>query len=365
MSNTNNNNMQTQTSSALHNAIMEAGGKDRPPMLAPEQFQLPKGSSETTTEGYMENYKIVLEDIRNLLNAEAEAVHIILTGIDNDIYFIIDACPNGMEMWKAIEKLKQGESINFCRSSTVTTVDAPDQCQQHNTTPSTSTTVAADTPPSTSTTIAADTPLLNIQTTPTRDHPLEQVIRNPSQSIRIRRQLETDGEICMLALTVSLTEPKNIKEAMADSTWIEAMQEEIHQFERLDEGIDFEESFAPVARLEAIRLFVAYAAHKSFPVYQMDVKTSFLNEPLKEEVYVNQTDGFVDPHHPDKVYRLKKALYGLKQDPRAWYDELSNFLVSKCSIDLTLFITKHGEDILLVQIYVDDIIFWFYELKTF
>ncbi|GKD26080.1 retrovirus-related pol polyprotein from transposon TNT 1-94 [Tanacetum coccineum] len=94
----------------------------------------------------------------------------------------------------------------------------------------------------------------------------------------------------------------------------------------------------------------------------MDVQhNTFLYGPLKEEVYVNQPDGFVDPYHPDKVYRLKKALYGLKQAPRAWYDELSNFLVSKGfskgSIDPTLFITKHGEDILLVQIYVDDIIF--------
>ncbi|GKE39891.1 retrovirus-related pol polyprotein from transposon TNT 1-94 [Tanacetum coccineum] len=121
-----------------------------------------------------------------------------------------------------------------------------------------------------------------------------------------------------------------------------------------EEGIDFEESFAPVARLEAVRLFVAYAAHKSFPVYQMDVKTAFLYGPLKEEVYVNQPDGFVDPHHPDKVYHLKQAL-------RAWYDELSNFLVckgfSKGSIDPTMFITKKGDDILLVQIYVDKIIF--------
>ncbi|GJS81592.1 ribonuclease H-like domain-containing protein [Tanacetum coccineum] len=85
-----------------------------------------------------------------------------------------------------------------------------------------------------------------------------------------------------------------------------------------EEGIDFEESFAPVARLEAVRIFVAYAAHKSFPIYQMDVKTAFLNGPLKEEVYVAQPDGFVDPDHPDKVYRLRKALYGLKQAPRAW-----------------------------------------------
>nr|GEU77240.1 hypothetical protein [Tanacetum cinerariifolium] len=108
----------------------------------------------------------------------------------------------------------------------------------------------------------------------TKDHPLEQVIGNPSQS------------------------------------------DELHQFDRLDEGVDFEESFAPVARLEAVRLFIVYAAHKSFTVYQMDVKTAFLYGPLKEEVYVNQPDGFVDPYHPDKVYRLKKALYGLKQAPR-------------------------------------------------
>nr|GEY24678.1 copia protein [Tanacetum cinerariifolium] len=95
------------------------------------------------------------------------------------------------------------------------------------------------------------------------------------------------------------------------------------------EGIDFEESFAPIARLGAVRLFVAYAAHISFLVYHMDIKKTFLNGPLKEEVYVNHPDGFVDPNHPDKVYHLKKALYGLKQAPRAWYDELFNFLVSK------------------------------------
>nr|GEW82903.1 hypothetical protein [Tanacetum cinerariifolium] len=127
------------------------------------------------------------------------------------------------------------------------------------------------------------------------------------------------------------------------------------------EGVDFEESFAPVAWLEAVRLFIAYAAHKSFTVYHMDVKTTFLYGPLKEEVYINQPDEFVDPYHPNKVYRLKKELYGLKQAPRAWYDKLSNFLVSKGfskgSIDPTLFITKHREGILLVQLYVDYIIF--------
>nr|GEU84337.1 retrovirus-related Pol polyprotein from transposon TNT 1-94 [Tanacetum cinerariifolium] len=166
--------------------------------------------------------------------------------------------------------------------------------------------------------------------------------------------------MCMFALTMSIAEPKKIKEAMADSAWIEAMQEELHQFDRL-QGIDFEESFALVARLEAVWIFIAYAVHKSFPIYQMDVKTAFLNGPLKEEVYFTQPDGFFDPDHPEKVYRLRKALYGLKQAPRAWYDELSKFLTSKgftkSTIDPTLFTIRYGEDILLVQIYVDDIIF--------
>ncbi|GJS14577.1 retrovirus-related pol polyprotein from transposon TNT 1-94 [Tanacetum coccineum] len=128
-----------------------------------------------------------------------------------------------------------------------------------------------------------------------------------------------------------------------------------------EEGIDFEESFVPVARLEAVRIFVAHTTHKSFPIYQMDVKTTFLNGLLKEEVYVAQPEGFVDPGYPEKVYLLRKALYGLKQAPRAWYDELSNFLMfkgfNKGTIDPTLFKIKYGEDILLVQIYVDDIIF--------
>ncbi|GJY38068.1 hypothetical protein Tco_0424432 [Tanacetum coccineum] len=104
MSNTNNN-LQTQASNVLHNDIMETSDKDRPPMLAP-------GSLETTTEGYMENYKNVSQDIRNQLDVEAEVVQIILTGIDNDMYSIVDACPNACKMWKAIERLKQGEAIN-------------------------------------------------------------------------------------------------------------------------------------------------------------------------------------------------------------------------------------------------------------
>nr|GEZ54903.1 hypothetical protein [Tanacetum cinerariifolium] len=128
-------------------------------------------------------------------------------------------------------------------------------------------------------------------------HPLEQVHGNPSRPVQTRRQLATDPE----------------------------MSKGYAQ----EEGIDFEESFASVARLEAVRIFIAYAAHKSFLIFQMDVKTTFLNCPLKEEVYVAQPDGFVDPDHPEKVYRLRKALYGLNQAPRAWYDKFLKFLTSK------------------------------------
>ncbi|GJS28165.1 retrovirus-related pol polyprotein from transposon TNT 1-94 [Tanacetum coccineum] len=279
--------------------------------------------------------------------------------------------PNELDLLFSLmfDELLNGTTPVVSKSSVVTTTDAPNQRQQQHITPSTSTTIVADTHP------------LNIQTTPetTSQAPTQVPTITANENIiqaetnkeyaqvmkmnlsTTRRQLETDGEMCMFALTMSRTKPKNFKEAIADSAWIEVMQEELHQFDRLDEGIDFEESFAPVAWLEAVRLFIAYATHKSFPVYQMDVKTTFLYGPLKEEVYVNQLDGFVDPYHPDQDYRLKKALYGLKQAPRAWYDELSNFLVSKGfskgSINPTLFITKHGEDIFLVQIYVDDIIF--------
>ncbi|GJW01495.1 retrovirus-related pol polyprotein from transposon TNT 1-94 [Tanacetum coccineum] len=240
----------------------------------------------------------------------------------------------------------------------------------------------------------------------TKDHPLEQVIGEPSRPVLTRNQLRSDGDMCMYALTVSTVEPKNVKEAMTDPAWIESMQEELLQFKRLDvwvlvplpdnikpltlkwlfknkhdeentvirnksrlvvrgyrqeEGIDFEESFAPVARMEAIRIFLAYAAHKSFIVFQMDVKTAFLHGTLKEDVYVCQPEGFIDADHPSHVYKLKKALYGLKQAPRAWYDELSTFLLQnhffKGTIDPTLFIRRFDDDILVVQVYVDDIIF--------
>ena len=128
-----------------------------------------------------------------------------------------------------------------------------------------------------------------------------------------------------------------------------------------EEGIDYDETFAPVARLEVIRLFLAYAISNKIKVYQMDVKSAFLYGKIKEEVYVCQPPGFEDPSHPEWVYKLDKALYGLKQAPRAWYDTLSTFLLknnfTRGAIDKTLFIKHVGNHVLLVQIYVDDIIF--------
>ncbi|GJR41246.1 retrovirus-related pol polyprotein from transposon TNT 1-94 [Tanacetum coccineum] len=214
----------------------------------------------------------------------------------------------------------------------------------------------------------------------TKDHPLENIIGALDRPVSTRLQLHEQALFCYYDAFLTSVEPKNYKEALTQACWIEAMQEELHEFERLElggilknkarlvargyrqeEGIDFEESFAPVARLEAIRIFLAFAAHMNMVIYQMDVKTAFLNGNLREEVYVSQPDGFVDPDKPNYVYKLKKALYGLKQAPRAWYDMLSSFLISndfsKGSVDPTLFIRREGNELILVQIYVDDIIF--------
>ncbi|GJV42743.1 retrovirus-related pol polyprotein from transposon TNT 1-94 [Tanacetum coccineum] len=239
-----------------------------------------------------------------------------------------------------------------------------------------------------------------------KNHPLANVIGDPSRSVSIRKQLKTDAMWCYFDVFLTSVEPKNFKEALLKSSWIDAMQEEIHEFERLqvwelvpcpdfmmviklkwiykvkkdelggvlknkarlvakgyrqEEGIDFEELFAPVVRIEAIRIFIANAVNKNMTIYQMDVKMTFLNGELREVVYVSQPKGFIDQDKPNHVYRLKKALYGLKQAPRAWYDMLSSFLLSqefsKGVVNPTLFIRKEGRDILLVQIYVDDIIF--------
>ncbi|GKB34401.1 retrovirus-related pol polyprotein from transposon TNT 1-94 [Tanacetum coccineum] len=231
----------------------------------------------------------------------------------------------------------------------------------------------------------------------TKDHLIANVIGDPSRSVSTRKKLHTDAMWCYFDAFITSVEPKNFKQAMTKPSWINTMQEEIHKFEilevwelvpcpdnvfliklksiykvktdesggvlknkarlvaqgfRQEEGIDFEESFAPVARIEAICVFVANAAHKNMMIYQMDVKITFLNGELKEEVYISQPEGFVDQDNPSHVYKLKKALYGLKQAPCAWYDILSSFLISqhlsKGAIDPTLFTLKAGNDLLLV-----------------
>ncbi|GJY18087.1 retrovirus-related pol polyprotein from transposon TNT 1-94 [Tanacetum coccineum] len=202
------------------------------------------------------------------------------------------------------------------------------------------------------------------------DHPLEQVIGEPSRLVLTRNQLRTDGDMCMYALTfqrldvwVLVPTPDNIKPLTLKWLFKNKHDEEntvIRNKTRLvmigyrqEEGIDVEESFALVARMEAIRIFLAYVAHKSFTVFQIDVKTAFLHGTLKEDVYVCQPEGFIDADYPSHVYKLKKALYGLRQAPRAWYDELSMFLLQNHyfngTIDPMLFIRRFNDDISVVQ----------------
>ena len=235
------------------------------------------------------------------------------------------------------------------------------------------------------------------------DHPPEQIIGNTFDGIRTRLSFkENDNNMAM----ISHIEPKNIQEAICEESWVKAMKEELSQFEKnkvwnlvskpqghsiigtrwvfrnkLDEegrvirnkarlvaqgynqqeGIDYDETFAPVARLEAIHILLAYASHKNIKLFQMDVKSAFLNGFLNEEVYVHQPPGFENTDNPNHVFKLTKALYGLKQAPRAWYERLSTFLIennfSRGKIDTTLFRKNDKSNFLIVQIYVDDIIF--------
>ncbi|GJT88020.1 putative ribonuclease H-like domain-containing protein [Tanacetum coccineum] len=256
-----------------------------------------------------------------------------------------------------------------------------------------------------------------------KDHPLEQIIGDIHSAPQTRRMTKNvtehgmfssvqqrinhkDFQNCLFACFLSQVEPKKVIQALTDPSWIEAMQDELLQFKlqkvwtlvdlpygkraigtkwvyrnkkddrgivvrnkaRLvaqgytqEEGIDYDEVFAPVARIEAIRLFLAYASFMNFIVYQMDVKSAFLYGTIEEEVYVCQPPGFEDLEFPNKVYKVEKDLYGLHQAPRAWYETLSTYLLEnrfrRGTIDKTLFIKKDKDDILLVQVYVDDIIF--------
>jgi hypothetical protein len=207
-------------------------------------------------------------------------------------------------------------------------------------------------------------------------------------------------------LFVALFEPRDVGHALSNSSWVNAMHEELENFERNQvwtlveppkdvnvvgtkwvfknkhgedgeivrnktrlvaqgysqiEGLDFGETFAPVARLEAIRILLAFAMSKGFKLYEIDVKSAFLNGVIQEEVYVRQPPGFESPKYPDRVYKLSNALYRLNQASWAWYARLKTFLLEHGyvmgSVDKTLFTLNYGTDFLLVQIYVDDIIF--------
>ncbi|GJR63507.1 putative ribonuclease H-like domain-containing protein [Tanacetum coccineum] len=226
-----------------------------------------------------------------------------------------------------------------------------------------------------------------------KDHPIEQIIRDLNSAPQIRRMtrnLEEHGFLsttieqrrnhkdiqnCLFACFLSQEEPKklpNEKRAIGTKWVFRNKKDErgiviknkarlVAQGYTQEEGIDYDEVFAPVARIEAIRLFLAYASFKDFVVYQMDVKSAFLYGKIEEEVYVCQPPGFEDPDFPDRVYKVEKALYGLHQAPRAWYETLSTYLLDngfqRGKIDKTLFIKRDKSDILLVQVYVDDIIF--------
>ncbi|KAK1627611.1 hypothetical protein QYE76_001926 [Lolium multiflorum] len=237
-----------------------------------------------------------------------------------------------------------------------------------------------------------------------KSHSLSNVIGDLKSKVTTRRQL---ANFCEHHAFVSMVEPLKVNEALEDPDWLNAMQEELNNFKRNDvwtlmkrpdhcrnvigtkwvfknkqdehgmvirnkarlvaqgysqvEGVDFGETFAPVARLESIRILLAFASHHGFKLQQMDVKSAFLNGPLQEEVYVKQPPGFEDPHFPDHVFKLKKALYGLKQAPRAWYEHLKELLEDRGfevgKIDPTLFTKKVNGELFICQLYVDDIIF--------
>nr|GEY14864.1 putative ribonuclease H-like domain-containing protein [Tanacetum cinerariifolium] len=274
--------------------------------------------------------------------------------------------------------------------------------------------VEADVSNMESTISASPTPTLRIH----KDHPKSQIISPMDTLIQTRHKSKEVEEQSFIATIyqktdpflfscfLSQVEPKKVSDALQDPSWVEAMQEELLQFKiqnvwtlvdcpkwvrpigikwvlknkkdksgivvrnkaRLvaqghtqEEGIDYDEVFAPVARIEAIRLFLAYASFMGFIVYQMDVKSAFLYGTIDEEVYVMQPLGFQDLAFPAKVYKVEKAMYGLHQALRAWYGTLSKYLLmngfQRGTIDQTLFIKRQRGNFILVQVYMDDIIF--------
>jgi hypothetical protein len=247
-------------------------------------------------------------------------------------------------------------------------------------------------------------PPTQVRTNIQRDHLGDQILGDISKGLTMHSHI---ANFCEHYSFVSSIESFRV-EALQDLDWVLVMQEELNNFKRnevwslvprpkqnvvstkwvsrnkQDEygvltrnkatlvekgyaqvvGLDFEESFSPIARFESIRILLAYDAHHYFNLNQMDVKSAFLNGTIKEEVYVEQPPGFEDDRYPDHVYKLSKALYGLKQAPRARYECLRDFLISNAfkagKVDPTLFTNTCNGDLFIYQIYIDDIIFWFY-----
>jgi hypothetical protein len=235
-----------------------------------------------------------------------------------------------------------------------------------------------------------------------RDHPVNSILGDIHKGVTTRSRV---AHFCEHFSFVSSIEPYRVEDALRDPDWVVAMQEELNNFTRNEvwhlvphpnqnffgtkwvflnkqdehgvvtrnkarlvakgysqvEGLDFDETYAPIARLESIRILLAYATYHGFKLYQMDVKNGFLNGPIKEEVYVEQPPDFEDSEYPNHVYKCSKALYGLKQAPRAWYECLRDFLITNGfkvrKADPTLFTKTVAKDLFVRQIYVDDIIF--------
>jgi hypothetical protein len=235
-----------------------------------------------------------------------------------------------------------------------------------------------------------------------RDHPVNSILGDIHKGVTTRSRV---AHFCEHYSFVSSIKPYRVEDALRDSDWVLAMQAELNNFTRNEvwhlvprpnqnvvgtkwvfrnkqdehgvvirnkarlvakgysqvEGLDFDETYAPVARIESIRILLAYATYHGFKLYQMDVKSVFLNGPIKKEVYIEQPPGFEDSEYPNHVYKLSKALYGLKQAPRAWYECLRDFLITNGfkvgKADPTLFTKTVAKDLFVCQIYVDDIIF--------
>jgi hypothetical protein len=251
--------------------------------------------------------------------------------------------------------------------------------------------MASMTTNSTSTQEPVDQPRVHYQVA--KDHPIDQIISDISKGVQTRSRVASFYQHYSF---VSFHEPKHVDEALDDPDWVISMSEELNNFTRIQvlelversnnhnvigtkwvyrnkeneigivvknksrlvaqgytqvEDLDSDETFAPIARLEAIRILLAYACSFNIKLYQMDVKSAFLNGKISELVYVEQAPSFEDPTKPNRVYKLSKDLYGLKQASRAWYERLRDFLLSKGfkigKVDTTLFTKKIGNDIFI------------------